>query len=55
MCPICSSPVYAKLIGPHEQMPPPVYSCRCRVIYPDRFKVAGEHGYGKLGIAGIRR
>jgi hypothetical protein len=55
VCPICSSPVYAKLVRTHEPIPDPEYTCRCRVVYPDRFKVAGQQGYGRLGIGGIRR
>ena len=45
-CPICGSPVYAKLVGPHvKELPAPVYTCRCRQVYPERFRAAGQHGY----------
>lgn len=56
-CLMCGSAIYVKLIPPSEPMPDPVYTCRCRQVYPDRFRVenAGQHGYGRTGRAGIRR
>jgi hypothetical protein len=55
VCPICGSPEFVKLVPPTEPIPDPIYTCRCRAVYPERFKVAGQHGYGKTGRAGIRR
>ena len=45
-CPICGSKIYVKLVGPHvAELPDEVWTCRCRQVYPDAFKRAGEHGY----------
>jgi hypothetical protein len=55
ICPICSSPVYARMVPPTEEIPPLIFTCRCRQVYPERFTVQGQHGYGKTGFAGIRR
>jgi len=55
-CPICQSPVYVKLVGPHvRELPDEIYTCRCRQIYPERFKRAGEHGYAVGRSSRLRR
>jgi hypothetical protein len=45
VCPICSSPVFVRVENLTKPMPLETYSCRCRQVYPERFRVAGQHGY----------
>lgn len=44
-CEICASPVGVAVVGPDQEVPEPEYSCPCRRIHPERFRVPGEHGY----------